>query len=535
MKTAKISIFIAAAFLFFIQTSPAKALLSYAEVAAQGRVLGETTAVIYPYPTGALVSDGGTIYFISGATKIPFTSWKAFVGLGYSLKNVVKGDLSNYMLPQSYAINTASAVHPWGQWLSYRNTVYYSAQEGLIPVPSAAVFADNGGQWKLVVKANKYDLAVLKANPNLTPLVSNDGRVAAAPTYGFGSGSASQTPPGQSFGFYAPSPTNIVSTSTLATLTASPGTLNAPTFSTASPVSQFVPAGATDQLIAVFNFTATGAPVAIVEMDFALGSTPNNEAPPIEWVHVVGEHAPILIGASSPVLGLGIIVPNTVAGVNIPVTVNYTNVNAPNSPANQSFSLVLTGVKYLTAGQTIPLSLSLSSNTMNLISSIPRVSISGPSGNLTDGPVLLGQVTVSAIGGGGIVLRQLPISLSVLGKVSASSSPNNLVVTDNGYLVDTTNQAVSFDAGTSTTGSTIIFNSDNFIGPNSSKTYAITITLQGAVDISAGPSSVQTSLGGPTGFIFDDVASGTSGLNIPGSIGAVSILNYPTTAISAHN
>jgi hypothetical protein len=33
-----------------------------------------------PYPTGTLVNDSGTIYFISGSVKVPFTNWGAFSG-----------------------------------------------------------------------------------------------------------------------------------------------------------------------------------------------------------------------------------------------------------------------------------------------------------------------------------------------------------------------------------------------------------------------------------------------------------------------
>ncbi len=143
---------------------------------AAGTDVGALSSVMV-YPTGSLVNDNATIYFISGTTKIPFTSWKAFVGLGYSLHNVVNGDLSNYSLPQIYILSNINMVHPWGSWLLYNGTVYYSAQQGLIPVPSWAVFLNNGGQSKFIVKANKYDLAVLKGNPNLPPLVANDPRV----------------------------------------------------------------------------------------------------------------------------------------------------------------------------------------------------------------------------------------------------------------------------------------------------------------------------------------------------------------------
>src|SRR4029079_7954828 len=55
--------------------------------------------------TGSLVNDAGTGYLIQGSKKIAFTSFTAFNGLGYSLKNVVKGNLSNYTMASNYWID----------------------------------------------------------------------------------------------------------------------------------------------------------------------------------------------------------------------------------------------------------------------------------------------------------------------------------------------------------------------------------------------------------------------------------------------
>lgn len=130
---------------------------------------------VYPYSSGNLVNDGGTIYFISGTTKIPFTNWQAFVGLSYSSRNIVSGDLSNYTPTQSYFITTANAAHPWGSWLLYNGTVYYFHESGLIGVPSWDVFINNGGDAKYVVRTNSYDTQNL--NVNLPILTTNDPRV----------------------------------------------------------------------------------------------------------------------------------------------------------------------------------------------------------------------------------------------------------------------------------------------------------------------------------------------------------------------
>lgn len=128
------------------------------------------------YPTNTLVNDGGAIFLINGSVKILFTNMAAFRGLGYSLKNVVTGSTTGYPLA-SYKITTARADHAWGSWLSIGRRVYYYDSSGLIYVPNPTIFLNNGGQWKFVVPANKYDLVVFRKNPKLPPLVESDPRV----------------------------------------------------------------------------------------------------------------------------------------------------------------------------------------------------------------------------------------------------------------------------------------------------------------------------------------------------------------------
>lgn len=152
--------------------------LSYSELAfgVKQKVLGESTSA-YAYETGDLVNDQGTIYFIHGTVKIPFTNFEAFKGLGYSLKNVVVGDLSSYASAQSYFITTADQEHPWGSWLLYKGVVYYSSETGLIPVPSWEIFLANGGQDKHILNANAYDRARIKPETQVDLLSANDSRV----------------------------------------------------------------------------------------------------------------------------------------------------------------------------------------------------------------------------------------------------------------------------------------------------------------------------------------------------------------------
>jgi hypothetical protein len=129
------------------------------------------------YPSGSLVNDGGTIYLIRGTQKVPFTNWPSFVGLGYSLKNVVSGDTSGYTVSSNYVVS-ANAAHPWGSWVSYNRTVYYSTSSGIVGVPTPEVFTTDGGQWSYVVPANKYDLASINGS---SVLADNDSRVYQTP------------------------------------------------------------------------------------------------------------------------------------------------------------------------------------------------------------------------------------------------------------------------------------------------------------------------------------------------------------------
>lgn len=159
---------------------PAEAITYNEIVQAQtGKILGEN--ISFPYPSSSLVNENGTIYFICGVSKIPFTNYQAFQGLGYSLRNVVNGDLSAYTPTTSYFITTAQAGHPWCSWLLYNGTVYYSHETGLIPVPSWEIFLNNGGQTKYIVRANSYDIKALNTNPNLPLLQPSDARIYRAP------------------------------------------------------------------------------------------------------------------------------------------------------------------------------------------------------------------------------------------------------------------------------------------------------------------------------------------------------------------
>ncbi len=127
---------------------------------------------------GILVNDNGTIFLIMGCKKIPFNNFNAFKGLGYSLKNVVKKDLSRYNLVQTGGISSSDVAHTWGTWVSYKGTIYYSHLVGMIPAPSMTVFQSNGGKLANVVPANKYDIEIIEHNTNSHIMTERDPFVA---------------------------------------------------------------------------------------------------------------------------------------------------------------------------------------------------------------------------------------------------------------------------------------------------------------------------------------------------------------------
>lgn len=129
------------------------------------------------YPVGTLIQQGGTIYLITAPyVAVGFTSWPAFVGLGYQLRYVIQDNLFGYRIPTDYFLSSPTQSHPWTAWVISGRTVYYVSPEGLVGVPTWDIFLNNEGQDKYILPANQDDLQVLKDHPNLPLLQPNDPR-----------------------------------------------------------------------------------------------------------------------------------------------------------------------------------------------------------------------------------------------------------------------------------------------------------------------------------------------------------------------
>ena len=124
------------------------------------------------YANGQLINEKGVIYIVYQNTKVAFTNAPAFLGLGFSFKNVlVVTDSGLTVSPRT--VITATGSHPRGTWVSSGKSIFFVSPAGLIPVTDWQTFISNGGDAAFIVKANKYDLAMKK----LTNLTANDSRL----------------------------------------------------------------------------------------------------------------------------------------------------------------------------------------------------------------------------------------------------------------------------------------------------------------------------------------------------------------------
>ncbi len=131
------------------------------------------------YPVGTLAQPvGDAIYLITDPyVAVGFTSWEAFVGLGYQLRYVIRDNLPGYQISTNYFLSSPSQAHPWNAFVLYNRTVYYVNSQGLIGVPSWDIFLSNGGEAKYILSANQADITILNNNPHLPLLQLNDSRV----------------------------------------------------------------------------------------------------------------------------------------------------------------------------------------------------------------------------------------------------------------------------------------------------------------------------------------------------------------------
>jgi len=127
-------------------------------VAASPEDLALQTGAFVPPMDGSLINDNGTVYLMTAGQRAGFTSASNFLGLGYSFSNVIAGDTS--WMTSAALINSTSIAHPAGTLVNQAGTVYLMTATGKQGIPSLAVFNSWGYSFSKVAPANSYDAAV---------------------------------------------------------------------------------------------------------------------------------------------------------------------------------------------------------------------------------------------------------------------------------------------------------------------------------------------------------------------------------------
>lgn len=124
------------------------------------------------YQNGQLLNENGTIYIVYKNTKTPFANAESFKGFGFRFEQAWGGQMTG-LNNSGRVVTTAQSSHPWGSWIVNNSTVYFVHEQGLIPIPTWDVFLNNGGQERLLVQANTWDMQ----RTQLTLMVYGDTRL----------------------------------------------------------------------------------------------------------------------------------------------------------------------------------------------------------------------------------------------------------------------------------------------------------------------------------------------------------------------
>ncbi len=285
--------------------------------------------------------------------------------------------------------------------------------------------------------------------------------------------------------------------------------VNAPTLTSASPSAQLVLGGTSNSAIATFNFKSTIGAASITEMDF--NTTPVG-SPAITSITVAGVTQAVSLGATTTLsFPVGISIPLSNAGTDIPVTVTYNNVSSNGGiPSDVPVQLQLTRVKFISGNATNTLYPSPipSSSQLTPVAAYPVINLvqstKPTQGNIDGTNLQIAQITVTA-SGNSVNLTALPIVLSFAGAASTTGNIN-LVVDGNSSVV-----IASSSASNGTT--TLAFNGTGYIIPaNTTVTFDVLANITGAT-LGAGNDSIKTQLGSANFVKWDDIEGAATGIN----------------------
>lgn len=162
-------------------------------VAASPEDLALPTGAFVPAADGSLINDMGTVYLITNGQREGFTSAANFLGLGYSFSNVLAGDTS--FMTSGPVISTTDMAHPAGTLVNQAGTVYLLTATGKQGIPSLAVFNSWGYSFGKVVPANSYDNALPMSSGIMPTFVAGCLSPLNCTSTGPGTGTGTGTPP----------------------------------------------------------------------------------------------------------------------------------------------------------------------------------------------------------------------------------------------------------------------------------------------------------------------------------------------------
>jgi len=295
------------------------------------------------------------------------------------------------------------------------------------------------------------------------------------------------------------------------------------TVSSSSLAAQLVSGNSSSALpIVTFNVVATSAlgGATIQNMTF---STVSNT---IQSVTVNGQTANIT-GNTGTIYNVGIKVPSTYSGVNIPVTVKLVGVGSGQAGTSGApVQLILASITYNNGSTVVgPMTLTNTpeSAQLNLVASVPTVALTGSAtSGLYVGTQKIGTFTITA-GTGDIQVKQIPVTISTNGGASVTGGTVVLKDASGNTLTGAPaaiNGGVNQDFIFSGTGRTI--------SSGTSETYTVYAAVTGTLGTS-GQSSVVFQLGDKAGFEWYDVAGNSS------LLGGSGIYNYSTDSQSKSN
>jgi hypothetical protein len=318
-------------------------------------------------------------------------------------------------------------------------------------------------------------------------------------------------------------------------MTLGSGILATPTFVTSSPTvsAQYIAAagGASDAVLARYNFVSAGGVSKITELKFTTTGTALNS---ITDVKIGGVSAPV-IGTQAWLQGLNLDVPQGGSGLNVDVLISYANVGISGIASGFTSGLSVTEVKSTSGGITTVTPyglLAAPSNTMTLTGSRPTVALGLPNGaagsstsGLSAGTKYVADVKITADGKGDIKVNTLNLAFTGNAAGTTSNGAGIVVKNASGSIIATA--VVTGTAGQNATAS-ITFTGGFVISANQTETFKIELPVTAVAGAS---SSIATGLGLASTFTWTDVA-GNGG--VAGQTGTL-ILNYPTSSVSMTN